>query len=102
MYDGIPVLVDDFVSDTQTQGTATNQCSSVYAVKFGQGTGIMGLEHGGIAVDPLGELETKDASRWRIKWYATQVRTKNRSTALDRPRLFTDIKQRTPTAFQRC
>ena len=24
----------------------------------------------GIAVGPLGELETKDATRWRIKWYA--------------------------------
>jgi hypothetical protein len=64
------VVVDDLVSDTQPQGTATNQCSSVYAVKFGQGVGVMGLEHGGIAVDPLGELETKDATRWRIKWYA--------------------------------
>jgi len=31
---------------------------------------VMGLEHGGIAVEPLGELETKDATRWRIKWYA--------------------------------
>src|SRR5215218_2069932 len=47
-YDGIPVVVDDFVSDTQTQGTATSQCSSVYAAKLGQGVGMMGLEHGGI------------------------------------------------------
>ena len=68
-YDGIPLVVDDFISDTQAQGTSGNVCSSVYAVKFGQGVGVMGLEHDGIQVEPLGELETKDATRWRIKWY---------------------------------
>lgn len=68
-YDGIPVVVDDFMSDAETQGTGT-QLSSVYALKFGQGTGLMGLEHGGISVEPVGELETKDATRTRIKWYA--------------------------------
>ena len=30
----------------------------------------MGLEHGGIQVERVGELETKDATRHRIKWYA--------------------------------
>jgi hypothetical protein len=68
-YDGIPVIVDDFISDTQTQGTSGAVCSSIYAVKFGQGLGVMGLEHGGIQVEQVGELETKDATRWRIKWY---------------------------------
>lgn len=67
-YDGIPLSVDDFISDTQQQGTSNN-ASSIYAVKFGQGAGVMGLEHGGIQVEPVGELETKDATRWRIKWY---------------------------------
>ncbi|HEY7035088.1 MAG TPA: phage major capsid protein [Thermomicrobiales bacterium] len=69
-YDGIPLLTDDFILDTQTQGTSGAVCSSIYAVKFGQGDGVMGLEHGGIQIDPIGELETKDATRWRIKWYA--------------------------------
>src|SRR6188472_933641 len=59
-YDGIPLLVDDFISDTQAQGSSGSVCSSIYAVKFGQNTGIMGLEHGGIAIEPVGELETKD------------------------------------------
>ena len=68
-YDGIPLLVDDFISDTQAQGSSGTVCSSIYAVKFGQSTGIMGLEHGGIAIEPVGELETKDATRWRVKWY---------------------------------
>ena len=44
-------------------------CSSIYCVKLGQGVGLMGLEHGGIQVERVGELETKDATRHRIKWY---------------------------------
>ena len=68
-YDGIPLLVDDFVSNTQVMGTSGAICSSIYAVKFGQGTGIMGLEHGALQVERVGELETKDATRHRIKWY---------------------------------
>ena len=68
VYDGIPVVVDDFIKDDQAKGSGTN-LSTIYAIKFGQGTGVMGLEHGGIAVERVGELETKDATRTRIKWY---------------------------------
>jgi hypothetical protein len=68
-YDGIPLVVDDFVPDTQTKGSSGAICSSIYAVKFGQGIGVMGLEHGGIQIETIGELETKDATRRRIKWY---------------------------------
>ncbi|MGB3328299.1 MAG: phage major capsid protein, partial [Thermomicrobiales bacterium] len=68
-YDGIPVVVDDFVPDTELLGTGS-ALSSIYALKFGQGTGLMGLEHGGIQVETVGELESKDATRTRIKWYA--------------------------------
>jgi hypothetical protein len=32
-------VVDEFVSDAQTKGTSGAVCSSVYAVKFGQGAG---------------------------------------------------------------
>jgi hypothetical protein len=39
-------------------------------VKFGSG-GVMGLENGGIQVVRVGDLETKDASRWRVKWYVS-------------------------------
>ena len=69
-YEGIPLVVDEFISDTQTKGTSGAVCSSMYALKFGQGVGVMGLEHGGIQVERVGELETKDATRTRIKWYA--------------------------------
>jgi hypothetical protein len=68
-YDGIPIVVDDFISNTQAQGSSGNVTSTIYALRFGQGTGVMGLEHGGITVEQIGELETKDATRSRIKWY---------------------------------
>lgn len=67
-YDGIPIVVDDFVPNDETQGTA-NDTSSIWALKFGQGMGLMGLEHNGITVERVGELEQKDATRHRIKWY---------------------------------
>ncbi len=69
-YDGIPIVVDDFVPDTETLGTGT-ALSSIYALKLGQGVGVMRLEHGGVQIERVGELETKDATRNRIKWYAS-------------------------------
>lgn len=67
-YDGIPLVVDDFIKDDRTLGTGSN-LSTIYAVRFGQGTGVMGLEHGEVSVERIGELESKDATRTRIKWY---------------------------------
>jgi hypothetical protein len=67
-YDGIPIEVDENIPDNETQG-ASNDCSSIYAVQFGFETGVCGLQNGGITVVPLGNLETKDAWRTRIKWY---------------------------------
>ena len=66
-YDGIPILVDDFIPTDETQGTET-AASSIYAARFGR-QGLMGLQNGGIQVERVGELETKDATRTRIKWY---------------------------------
>jgi HK97 family phage major capsid protein len=64
-YEGIPIVVDDFMPDNETQGSAVN-ASSIYAIKTGMGTGLLGLQHGGITVETVGELETKDATRHRI------------------------------------
>lgn len=68
-YDGVPLLVDDFIPDNETQGSSGAVCSSIYAVKFGMDAGLLGLENGGVQIEEVGELETKDATRWRIKWY---------------------------------
>jgi len=56
-------------SDAQTVGTSAD-CSTVYAMQFGEG-GLSGLSApGGLTVERVGSLETKDASRVRVKWYA--------------------------------
>ena len=67
-YAGIPIGVSDFQPDTETQGAATN-ASSIYALQFGEGrvTGLQG--GGGLQVEEVGLLETKDARRFRVKWY---------------------------------
>ena len=72
-YDGIPIVVDENQPDNEVQGASGAVCSSIYPIRFGQSDGVMGLEHGGIDVVEVGELETKDATRHRIKWYASMA-----------------------------
>jgi len=69
-YDGIPVGVSDYISDAQTVGTSTD-CSTVYAFQMGEGA-LAGLTSpGGLQMERVGSLETKDATRNRIKWYSS-------------------------------
>ncbi len=69
-YDGIAIGVSDYISDSQTVGTSTD-CSTIYAFQMGEGA-LAGLTSpGGLQVQRVGSLETKDATRTRIKWYST-------------------------------
>lgn len=69
-YDGIPIGVSDYISDAQTVGTSTD-CSVIYAFQMGEGA-LSGLTSpGGLQVERVGSLETKDATRTRIKWYGS-------------------------------
>jgi len=69
-YAGIPVGVSDYISDADTQGSAVN-ASRIFAVQFGEGA-VSGLQGpGGMTVERIGALETKDAVRWRVKWYVS-------------------------------
>jgi len=69
-YDGIPIGINDWISDAQTKGNQSLS-SKIYAVKFGE-SGVCGLQApGGVMVERVGSLETKDATRTRVKWYAT-------------------------------
>lgn len=68
-YDGIPIGLNDYIADDQTVGTSVD-CSTIYAMQFGEGA-LSGLTApGGLTVERVGSLETKDASRIRVKWYA--------------------------------
>jgi len=69
-YDTVPIGVSDYIADNQTQGTSTD-CSTIYAMQFGEGA-VAGLTGpGGLQVERVGSLEQKDATRTRIKWYSS-------------------------------
>jgi len=69
-YDGIPIGVCDYISEAKTVGTS-NDCSTVYAMQVGEGA-LAGLTApGGLGVERVGSLETKDATRTRVKWYVS-------------------------------
>jgi hypothetical protein len=76
-WNGIPIGISDYILDTHTLAgsvetdTVGSNCSTIYAVQFGEGA-LCGLTLPGyMAVESIGSLETKDASRTRIKWYVS-------------------------------
>ena len=69
-YDGIPIGVNDHIADDDTTGTSEDT-STVYALQFGEGA-VAGLTApGGLTIERVGALETKDATRVRVKWYVS-------------------------------
>jgi hypothetical protein len=69
-YDGVPVGLSDYIADDQTVGTS-GDCSTIYAMQLGEGS-LAGLTGpGGLQVERVGSLETKDATRTRVKWYVS-------------------------------
>ncbi|MFC1921320.1 major capsid protein [Chloroflexota bacterium] len=76
-WDGILIGVNDWILDTHTvedsveTATTGGDCSAIYAVQLGEGA-LCGLTAPGhLTIEPVGSLETKDASRTRIKWYCS-------------------------------
>ncbi len=77
LWDGIPVVVSDWILDTHVltnsleTATTGGSCSTIYAFQMGEGA-LCGLTSPGqLTVEPIGSVETKDASRTRIKWYVS-------------------------------
>lgn len=78
-WNGIALGVTDFILDTHTVSGGTEigitggTCSSIYALSFGEDA-VAGLTApGGLTVEGVGTLETKDATRFRIKWYCAMA-----------------------------
>lgn len=71
----IPILISEHILDTHTlvgsAETATTGATSstIYALRFGEGALSGVMAPGGIQLDRIGALETKDADRNRIKLY---------------------------------
>ncbi len=77
IWNGIPIAVSDFVLDTHAvsggleTGATGGNCSCIYALQFGEGA-LCGLTAPGyLTIERIGSLETKDATRTRIKWYVS-------------------------------
>lgn len=71
-YNGVPVIINDFVTADEAVGTGTN-LTSIYAVRLNETDGFHGIYGGnsaGLVVEDIGTVQNKDATRWRVKWYA--------------------------------
>jgi hypothetical protein len=70
-FDGVPVLLNDFLPANETQGSSSVTCS-IYAVRTNEADGLHGLYGGnsaGMVVESIGTVQNKDANRIRVKWY---------------------------------
>ncbi len=77
LWDGVPIGVNDFILDTHVlsgsveTATTGGTCSTIYALQLGEGA-LCGLTSPGyLQAEPIGSLETKDATRTRVKWYVS-------------------------------
>jgi hypothetical protein len=77
LWDGVPIGVNDWILDTHVlsggveTATTGGDCSTIYAFQMGEGA-LAGLTSPGhLQAEPIGSLETKDATRIRIKWYVS-------------------------------
>jgi len=70
LYNGIPIAVNDWVKDDYLVGNSAD-CSVIFAFQIGEGA-VCGLSSPEmLQVERLGSLETKDATRTRVKWYVS-------------------------------
>lgn len=75
-YDGIPILLNDYIAINETVGTSVD-CARLYALSFGQEVGGLGAlfspgpDGEVVQIEDIGSLETKDATRRRVKAYLT-------------------------------
>lgn len=72
-YDGVPVIINDFLPVDEVRGTSGAVTTSIYAMRLNEVDGLHGLFGGaaaGFRLEKVGLLQAKDATRWRMKWYA--------------------------------
>ncbi len=77
LWDGVPIGVNDWILDTHAlsgsleTGTTGGTCSIIYAIQTGEWA-LCGLTSPGhLTVEPIGSMESKDATRTRVKWYVS-------------------------------
>ena len=82
-HNGVPILVNDFLAFNEVAGTNSNTCS-IYAARANEVDGLHGIYGGpnaGITVEDIGTVQNMDATRTRLKWYASLVLKSTKSLA---------------------
>lgn len=75
-WDGAPWYIDDFLTQTETiaGGLYTAKTGgvtgSIFALRFGE-KDVTGFQNGGLKTIKIGQLESKDAQRTRLRWYVS-------------------------------
>jgi hypothetical protein len=73
-WGGVKVYIDDFITQTETISSGAYSAktggatTTYFFLRFGSND-LVGLQNGGLQIKRLGQLESKDAMRTRIKWY---------------------------------
>ena len=79
VWNEVPIITTDHLLQTETiSGGAYalptgGLCSSIFAIRFGEGDGLCGIQNGGIRTEVFDKLEQYDASRTRLMWYCGQA-----------------------------
>ncbi len=87
-FDGIPIFTDDHIKNTESAiasdayvNGAASVNTSLFILSFDEDAAC-GVHSGdGVQTEVVGNLETKDASRFRIKWYVSMMLQDLRSCA---------------------
>ena len=69
-HNGVPILVNDFMPVTDNAGVKS---ASIIATRLNESDGLHGLFGGtsaGVRFEKVGTVQNKDATRYRVKWYA--------------------------------
>ncbi len=82
-HNGTPIIINNFLPGNETKGSNANT-ASIYALRMNEADGFHALYGGdtaGIAVEPIGTVQNKDAWRFRTKWYCGTALKSTRSVA---------------------
>jgi HK97 family phage major capsid protein len=82
-YNGTPVLMNDFIPINEVAGSNSNT-TSIYAARLNEVDGFHGIYGGpsaGVVVEEVGTVQTKDAVRYRMKWYVGTALKSTQSAA---------------------
>lgn len=79
IWNDVPIVCSDHLLQTEDISGDTYDAptggltSSIFAIRFGEGDGLVGIQNGGIDTQVFDKLEEYDAARTRLLWYVGQA-----------------------------